>query len=178
MIFRQLYDQVSSTYTYLLADERTREAVLIDSVFEQHGRDVALIRELDLKLLYALDTHCHADHVTGSWLMKAALGSQVALSKEYGAANVDLPLADGDVIRFGVQGLDVRSTPGHTAGCLSLLTMDRSLAFTGDSLLVRGAGRTDFQEGNAQRLFRSIRDRLFVLPDDCVVYPGHDYEGR
>ena len=178
MIFRQLYDQVSSTYTYLLADERTREAVLIDSVFEQHGRDVALIRELDLKLLYALDTHCHADHVTGAWLMKAALGSQVALSKEYGAANVDLPLADGDVIRFGVQGLDVRSTPGHTAGCLSLLTMDRSLAFTGDSLLVRGAGRTDFQEGNAQRLFRSIRDRLFVLPDDCVVYPGHDYEGR
>jgi glyoxylase-like metal-dependent hydrolase (beta-lactamase superfamily II) len=178
MIFRQLFDQVSSTYSYLLADETTREAVLIDSVFEQHVRDAALIRELDLKLLYALDTHCHADHVTGAWLMKAALGSQVGVSKECGAANVDLPLADGDTIRFGAQGLEVRATPGHTAGCLSFVTADRTRVFTGDALLVRGAGRTDFQQGDAQRLFRSIRDRLFVLPDECVVYPAHDYDVR
>jgi sulfur dioxygenase len=178
MIFRQLFDQVSSTYTYLLADESTHEAVLVDSVFEQHARDAALIRELDLKLLYALDTHCHADHVTGAWLLRAALGSQVALSKEYGAANVDLQLADGDVIRFGAQGLEVRATPGHTSGCLSLVTADRTRVFTGDALLVRGAGRTDFQQGDARRLFRSIRDRLFVLRDDCSVYPAHDYEGR
>ncbi len=178
MIFRQLFDQVSSTYTYLLADEGTHEAVLIDSVFEQHARDAALIRELDLKLLYVLDTHCHADHVTGAWLMKAALGSQVALSKQYGASNVDLALADGDPIGFGAQGLEVRATPGHTRGCLSFVTADRTRVFTGDALLVRGAGRTDFQQGDAQHLFRSIRERLFVLPDECVVSPAHDYEGR
>jgi glyoxylase-like metal-dependent hydrolase (beta-lactamase superfamily II)/rhodanese-related sulfurtransferase len=178
MILRQLFDQVSSTYTYLLADEHTREAVLIDSVFEQHARDAALIRELDLKLLYTLDTHCHADHVTGAWLMAQALGSQVAISGAYGARNVDVPLSHGDVIGFGAQVLEVRATPGHTAGCLSFVTADHKMVFTGDALLVRGVGRTDFQEGNAALLFRSIREQLFTLPDDCVVYPAHDYDGR
>lgn len=178
MIFRQLFDQVSSTYTYLLADERTREAVLIDPVFEQHLRDKALIRELELALLYTLDTHCHADHVTGAWLMKTALGSRIALASVYQAENVDLPLAHGDVVRFGDQALEVRATPGHTAGCLSFVTADRQMVFTGDALLVRGAGRTDFQQGDAQRLFRSIREQLFTLPDECRVYPAHDYEGR
>jgi glyoxylase-like metal-dependent hydrolase (beta-lactamase superfamily II)/rhodanese-related sulfurtransferase len=178
MIFRQLFDQTSSTYTYLLADEVTREAVLIDPVFEQHARDAALIRELGLKLLYTLDTHCHADHVTGAWLMKSALGSRIALSEKYGAQNVDLPLKDGDVIRFGNCTLEVRATPGHTDGCLSFVTADHKMAFTGDALLVRAAGRTDFQGGDAHRLFRSIRDQLFSLPDDCIVWPAHDYEGR
>lgn len=178
MIFRQLFDQVSSTYTYLLADESTREAVLIDPVFEMHARDAALIRELGLKLLYTLDTHCHADHVTGAWLMKTALGSKIGLARAYGAANVDVPLGHGDVIRFGSCSIEVRATPGHTAGCLAYVTQDKKMVFTGDALLVRGAGRTDFQQGDARQLFRSIREQLLSLPDDCVVYPGHDYEGR
>jgi glyoxylase-like metal-dependent hydrolase (beta-lactamase superfamily II)/rhodanese-related sulfurtransferase len=178
MIFRQLFDQVSSTYTYLLADARTREAVLIDTVFEQHVRDAALIRELGLTLLYTLDTHCHADHVTGAWLMKAALGSKIALSPAYGAKNVDVPLRPGDLVRFGSDSLELRATPGHTDGCLSFVTGDHRMVFTGDALLVRGAGRTDFQQGDPHLLFRSIREQLFTLPDDCVVYPGHDYDGR
>ena len=178
MLFRQLFDHVSSTYSYLLADEQTREAVLIDPVFEQHARDAALIRELELKLLYVLDTHCHADHVTGAWLMKVALGCKIGLSSECAAANVDLPLAHGDVVRFGARALEVRATPGHTAGCRSFVTADHAMVFTGDALLVRGAGRTDFQDGDARRLFHSIREQLFTLPDECLVYPGHDYDGR
>jgi glyoxylase-like metal-dependent hydrolase (beta-lactamase superfamily II)/rhodanese-related sulfurtransferase len=175
---RQLFDQASSTYTYLLADPVTREAVLIDCVFEQHARDAALVRELGLKLVTVIDTHCHADHVTGAWLMKQALGCRVALSGVYGAAHVDVPLAHGDVLRFGQSQLEVRATPGHTDGCLAFVTSDHGAVFTGDALLVRGAGRTDFQQGDAHRLYRSIREQLFTLPDDCVVYPGHDYEGR
>jgi sulfur dioxygenase len=178
MIFRQLFDSVSSTYTYLLADAQARDAVLIDCVFEQHARDLALIRELGLVLRYVLDTHCHADHVTGAWLMKQALGCRVGLSPVYGASNVDLPLAHGDVVGFGAHALEVRATPGHTDGCLSFVSADRRRVFTGDALLVRGAGRTDFQHGSAQRLFRSIREQLFTLPDACVVCPAHDYEGR
>ncbi len=178
MIVRQLFDQVSSTYTYLVADESTREAVLIDSVFEQHLRDTALIRELGLSLLSTLDTHCHADHVSGAWLMREALGSKIGLSPVYGATNVDLPLHAGDAVRLGGSVLEVRATPGHTDGCLSFVTGDHRMVFTGDALLVRGAGRTDFQQGCPHRLFRSIRDQLFTLPDDCIVYPGHEYDGR
>jgi hypothetical protein len=136
MIFRQLFDQVSSTYSYLLADERTREAVFIDSVFEQHARDVALIRELELKLLCTLETHCHADHVTGAWLMRVALGCKIGLSPKYGATNVDLPLVHGDTIHFGAHSLEVRGTPGHTDGCLSFVTADHEMVFT-----ARGARR-------------------------------------
>ena len=178
LIFRQLFDQVSSTYTYLVADERTREAVLIDPVFEQHARDVALLREIGLKLRCVVDTHCHADHVTGAWLMKVALGSKIAVARQYGAENVDLPLDHGDSVVFGARLLQVRATPGHTAGCLSLVTDDRSHVFTGDALLVRSAGRTDFQQGDPRRLFRSIHEQLFTLPDACLVYPAHDYDGR
>jgi glyoxylase-like metal-dependent hydrolase (beta-lactamase superfamily II)/rhodanese-related sulfurtransferase len=178
MIFRQLIDQVSSTYTYLLADEQSGEAVLIDAVFEQHGRDLALIRELELKLLYVVDTHCHADHVTGAWLMQRALGAKISLARAYQATDVDVVLDHGDVLRFGAHALQVRATPGHTAGCLSLVLDDHSRVFTGDALLVRGAGRTDFQQGNAHHLFHSIHEQLFTLPDSCLVYPAHDYDGR
>lgn len=178
MIVRQLFDQASSTFTYLLADPATHEAVLIDPVFEQHTRDLALIRELGLQLLATLDTHCHADHVTGAWLMHQALGSHIGLSPVYGARHVDLPLTQGQVVTFGTQALEVRTTPGHTDGCVCLVSADHRMVFTGDALLVRGAGRTDFQQGSARRLYRSIHEQLFTLPDDCIVYPGHDYQGR
>ncbi|HEX4450125.1 MAG TPA: MBL fold metallo-hydrolase [Kofleriaceae bacterium] len=178
MIIRQLFDLTSFTHTYLLVDERTRDAVVIDSVFEQHARDAALVRELGVTLRYALDTHCHADHVTGAWLMKRAFGAQIGLAAVYGAAEIDRALVHGDVLAFGACALEVRAVPGHTAGCLAVVTADRRAVFTGDALLVRGAGRTDFQQGDAHQLFRSIRGQLFTLPDDCVVYPGHDYEGR
>ncbi len=178
MLFRQLFDATSSTYTYLLADESTREGVLVDTVYERHARDAALVRELDIKLVATLDTHCHADHVSGAWLMKQAFGTRTGLSPLYGAKNVDLPLLHGARIALGATFLEVRATPGHTPGCVSLVTAAHDKVLTGDALLVRGAGRTDFQGGDASALYRSIRDQLFTLPDSCVVYPGHDYEGR
>ena len=178
MLFRQLFDATSSTYSYLLADPKSRQAVLIDPVYEQHQRDAALIRELSLELVCTLDTHCHADHVTGAWLMKNALGSRIGLAEVYGAQNVDYPLVHGMNVPFGALSLEVRATPGHTAGCLSFVTSDHTHVFTGDALLVRGAGRTDFQQGSAHELYRSIQQQLFTLPDGCAVHPGHDYDGR
>ena len=155
MVIRQHFDPVSSTYSYLLIDPASHEAVLIDPVREQHTRDVALIRELGAKLLCTLDTHCHADHVTGAWRMKQALGSRIGLAAVSGATNVDLPLEHGMVVKFGSVSLEVRATPGHTSGCLSFVTADHRSVFTGDALLVRAAGRTDFQQGDAGRLFDS-----------------------
>jgi glyoxylase-like metal-dependent hydrolase (beta-lactamase superfamily II)/rhodanese-related sulfurtransferase len=177
MIFRQLFDPQSSTYTYLLADSATREALLIDPVFEHARRDGALIEELGLKLAHTLETHVHADHVTGAWLLKRRFGSAIALSKDSGAEGADRNLADGESVAFGRRSLEVRATPGHTNGCVTYVLDDQSMAFTGDALLIRGCGRTDFQQGSPQRLFRSVRDRVFSLPDTCLLYPGHDYRG-
>lgn len=178
MIFRQLFDAASSTYTYLLADEQSREAVIIDTVFEQTGRDLALLRELGLDLRYVIDTHCHADHVTGAWLLKQRTGCRIAAARKIGAANVDVELEHGDRIRFGAQALEVRATPGHTDGCLTFVTEDHTKAFTGDALLIRGCGRCDFQQGDAATLFESISGQILSLPDTCLIYPGHDYSGR
>ena len=177
MIFRQLFDPQSSTYTYLLADSLTREALLIDPVFDHARRDAALIEELGLKLKFTLETHVHADHVTGAALLRRRLGSQIALSKASGAAGADRYLADGDAVAFGKRAVAARATPGHTGGCLSYVLDDCSMAFTGDALLIRGCGRTDFQQGSAPRLFRSVREQLFTLPDACLLYPAHDYRG-
>jgi len=178
VVIRQHFDPVSSTYSYLLIDPASAEAVLIDPVLEQHRRDAALIRELGLRLMATLDTHCHADHVTGAWAMKEAFGSRIGLAEVYGARNVDLPLRHGMSVRFGAETLEVRATPGHTAGCLCFLSADRAHVFTGDALLIRAAGRTDFQEGSARRLFGAGQTQPFTLPDACAVHPGHDYEGR
>lgn len=180
LIFRQLFDAASSTYTYLLADPQSREAVIIDTVYEQHLRDRALVEELGLKLVAALDTHCHADHVTGAWLMRLATGCKIGISRRYGddLQGADLRLDHGDRVAFGRRVLEVRATPGHTDGCLTYVTNDHRLAFTGDCLLIRGAGRCDFQQGNAATLFRSITGQIFSLPDDCLIFPGHDYSGR
>lgn len=178
MIFRQLLDLATSTYTYLLADEKSREAVLIDSVFEQYKRESALLRELDLSLRCTIETHVHADHVTGAWLHKKTLGSDVVVSKAGGAQGADRFLQHGDVLAFSGFSLEVRATPGHTAGCLSYYCPELGAVFTGDALLIRGAGRTDFQEGDAEKLFESVRGQLFTLPDDTIIYPAHDYSGR
>ena len=175
MIFRQLFDATSSTYTYLLADGG--EAVLIDPVFEHERRDLALLRELDLRLVATLDTHVHADHVTAAWLLHQRCGSRIALSAAAGADEVDLPLRHGDTVRFGSRGLEVRATPGHTNGCLTYVLDDQSMAFTGDALLIRGCGRTDFQQGSPQRLFHSVREQILTLPPACLLYPAHDYRG-
>jgi len=177
MIFRQLFDPQSSTYTYLLADSATREALLIDPVFDHARRDAALLQELGLKLKFTLETHVHADHVTGAALLKHRLGTRIAISRDSGAEGADRYLADGDVVEFGKSALEARATPGHTGGCLSYVLDDRSMAFTGDALLIRGCGRTDFQQGSAPRLFKSVRERLFTLPEDCLLYPAHDYRG-
>ena len=177
MIFRQLFDPQSSTYTYLLADPATRAALLIDPVFEQARRDAALIQELGLKLDYTLETHVHADHITGASLLRQKLGSRIALSAASGAEGADLYLQPGAKIPFGRRSLEARATMGHTSGCMTYVLDDHSMAFTGDALLIRGCGRTDFQQGDAHALFRSVRGQIFSLPDDCLIYPGHDYRG-
>ncbi|MES1196375.1 MAG: MBL fold metallo-hydrolase [Steroidobacter sp.] len=178
LIFKQLFDQASGTFTYLLADRIANQAVLIDSVYEQHDRDLSLIRELNLQLLACIETHCHADHVTGAWLLKHTLHSKTIASANSGIETLDRKLNDGDRVIFGGHHLQVIATPGHTEGCVSLVLDDQSMVFTGDSLLIRGCGRTDFQQGSARTLFHSIKQKLFALPDNCVVYPGHDYSGR
>ena len=177
MIFRQLFDPQSSTYTYLLADEGTREALVIDPVFEQVRRDAALIEELGLRLKYTLETHVHADHVTGAWLLKERLKSRIAVPAASGAEGADQYIKDGERVAFGKRALEARATPGHTSGCTTYVLDDRSMAFTGDALLIRGCGRTDFQEGDPQMLYRSVRSRIFSLPDECTIFPGHDYRG-
>ncbi len=178
MIFRQLMDPETSTFTYLLADEQTREAVLIDSVREQFERDAGLLDELGLTLRYTLETHVHADHVTAAGLFRQQRGSQSVGAADGGASCVDLPVRDGDVIRFGSHALEVRTTPGHTDGCLTYVLEDESKAFTGDTVLIRGCGRTDFQQGSAEKLYASVHDKIFSLPESCELYPGHDYKGR
>lgn len=177
MIFRQLFDPQSSTYTYLLADRASREALLIDPVFEQVRRDAALLDELGLRLVATVDTHVHADHVTGAWLLKQRTGSAIAISAASGAQGADRYLNDGDRCAFGSRYLTVRATPGHTNGCISLVLDDESMAFTGDCLLIRGTGRTDFQQGDPRALYRAVHGRLFTLPAACLLYPAHDYRG-
>ena len=177
LVFRQLFDPTSSTYTYLLGCSVSKEALLIDPVFEQARRDAALIGELGLTLAWTLDTHVHADHVTGAWLLKQRLGSRIALSAASGAAGADRLLQDGDQIEFGRRALEVRSTPGHTSGCVTYVLDDESMAFTGDCILIRGSGRTDFQQGDPRALYRSVRSRIFALPESCLLYPAHDYRG-
>ncbi|HSS26963.1 MAG TPA: MBL fold metallo-hydrolase [Usitatibacter sp.] len=177
LVFRQLGDPTSSTYTYLLADSDTREALLIDPVFDQVLRDAALIDELGLELRWTLDTHVHADHVTGAWLLKHRTGSRIAVSATSGASGADRYLAHGDKVAFGSRHLEARATPGHTNGCMTFVMADHTMAFTGDCLLIRGSGRTDFQQGDARSMYRSVRQQIFPLPPECLLYPAHDYRG-
>ena len=183
------FDPATFTVTYVVHDPASRQAAIIDSVLDfdpASGRTktasadavIAYVREHDLEVTWLLETHAHADHVTGSWLMHEATGCAIGLAEAARADNVTRPLKHGDRIAFGNRFVEVRSTPGHTDGCISFVLDDHSMAFTGDALLVRGCGRCDFQQGNAHTLWRSITEQLLSLPEACLLYPGHDYTGR
>jgi sulfur dioxygenase len=175
-MFKQMLDEASSTYTYLIADDESREAVLIDPVLTHVDDYIAVLAKCNLTLKYSLETHVHADHITGSGELRKRLGIQTGVSEQCGAEVADMQLNEGDVLTFGDQQIKVIATPGHTAGSLSFLCGDR--IFTGDTLLINGCGRTDFQGGSAAMLFDSIVNRIFTLPDETLIYPGHDYNGR
>jgi sulfur dioxygenase len=172
---RQLYDAASSTYTYLIGDVASGDAVIVDPVREQVERDLKLVAELGWRLRYVLETHVHADHITGGGLIAQRTGARLAISARSGAP-ADLHFDHGDGVGFGAQRLEVRATPGHTAGCCTFV-LD-GVAFTGDALLIRGCGRTDFQGGDARTLYRSVHGHILSLPDTTRLYPGHDYQGR
>jgi sulfur dioxygenase len=175
MIIRQLYDQKTSTYTYLLIDEKTKQAAIIDSVKEQVNRDKKYINDLGLTLIYALETHVHADHVTGSGLLREEFNCKIGVHADSGNRCADIKVQDADVFRLGKQTIRAMYTPGHTSGDTSYLV--EGAVFTGDALLIRACGRTDFQQGDSSILYESITQKLFSLADETVVYPGHDYDG-
>lgn len=174
MIFRQLFDAETSTYTYLLADERTREAVLIDTVREQVDRDLKLVNELGLKLVYVLDTHTHADHITAAGTIHERTGART-VGGPSAAPCADVHLRHGETLEVGALEIKVLETPGHTNDSVSYHV--GGMVFTGDTLLIRATGRTDFQNGSAHALYESLTNVLFKLPDDTLVYPAHDYKG-
>ncbi|MEH6388396.1 MULTISPECIES: MBL fold metallo-hydrolase [Pseudomonas] len=176
MIFRQLYEPLSSTYTYLLGCEETGQAVLIDPVVPTMDRDLAEIARLGLKLAYTLDTHIHADHITAALELKMKVGSRIAAPAIDNLPCTDVGIEEGVPFEVGTLRLEPIHTPGHTDGHFAYLLGDR--LFTGDALLIDGCGRTDFQNGNADDLFHSVRGKLFALPDDTLVYPAHDYQNR
>ena len=173
----QLFDATSSTFTYLLVDPASRAAVLIDPVDHHLARDVAHLRRLGLQLTHVLETHAHADHVTSNGRLCELTGALSAAPSGCGIAPAAMQLHDGDVVRFGVdESIAILHTPGHTAGSMSYLW--RGNVFTGDTLLIDGCGRTDFQGGSAAALYASVTTRLFALPDATRVWPGHDYKGQ
>jgi glyoxylase-like metal-dependent hydrolase (beta-lactamase superfamily II) len=175
LIFRQLFDHETWSYTYLLADAESKEAILIDPVKEQAERDLALLADLGLQLKYVLDTHVHADHITGAAKLKAATGARSGVSRVAGVRAAELALEDGQELSYGNFRLKVLATPGHTDTCLSFYS--EGMVFTGDTLFVRDVGRTDFQQGSNEKMFASVREKLFVLPPETYVYPAHDYKG-
>jgi glyoxylase-like metal-dependent hydrolase (beta-lactamase superfamily II) len=176
MIFRQLFEPLSSTYTYLLGDEQTGQAVLIDPVITMVERDLAEVSRLGLALAYTLETHIHADHITGALELKRASGSRIAAPAFDRLPCADVGVEDGEPLRVGGMTIHPIHTPGHTDDHFAYHVGER--VFTGDALLIDGCGRTDFQNGDPQALYSSVREKLFSLPDETLVYPGHDYQGR
>jgi glyoxylase-like metal-dependent hydrolase (beta-lactamase superfamily II)/rhodanese-related sulfurtransferase len=175
MIFRQLFDQTSGTYSYLLASRRGGEALIIDPVLEKVDRYLQLVRELDLRLVKAVDTHIHADHITGLGALRDRTQCITVMGEHARVDVVSMRVADGDNLEVEGVDLEVMYTPGHTDDSYSFLMQDR--VFTGDTLLIRGTGRTDFQNGSARAQYESLFGRLLKLPDETIVYPAHDYKG-
>jgi sulfur dioxygenase len=175
MFVRQLFDRETSTYTYLIADEKTAEAAIIDPVKEQFERDVLLIEQLGFNLKYVLETHVHADHITSSGKMREKFLAKVVLHENSGAKCADLLLKDNDALKLGDIEIKALHTPGHTNADVSFVV--EGYVFTGDALLVRDCGRTDFQLGDSNTLYNSITNKIFSLDDKTVIYPGHDYYG-
>lgn len=176
MIFRQLFEPLSSTYTYLLGCEETGQAILIDPVISSMDRDLAELQRLGLKLAYSVDTHVHADHITAALELKQKVGSKIAAPIAEQVPCADVNLEEGKPFQIGQITLNPLHTPGHTSGHFAYAFGDR--VFTGDALLIEGCGRTDFQQGDSEALYRSIQEKLFALPDDTLVYPAHDYKDR
>ncbi len=176
----QLFDPASSTYTYILFDPDSREALLIDPVDEQLQRDLATLRQLGLKLLWTAETHAHADHITSAAQLAEHTGARTAAPAGCGIGSAAVQLQDGDTLRLGQQTVRILHTPGHTAGSVSYVweCEGERHVFTGDTLLINGCGRTDFQSGSAEAMYHSLTQVLFALPDDTTVWPGHDYQGR
>lgn len=175
VIFQQLFEPQSSTYTYIIADKKSKEAAIIDPVLETVDRDLKLIEELGLRLMYVLDTHIHADHITGAGELRKRTQARTAVSADAEAVCFDIQLEDGQELLLGDKVIRALATPGHTNSCMTFAF--EGVLFTGDSLLVRSCGRTDFQQGSSEKLYDSIHRKLFSLPDDTVFYPGHDYRG-
>ena len=177
MIFRQLFEKQSSTYTYLLADSTSRAAVLMDPVLTVMEAYLRLLQELDLRLVMALDTHVHADHITALGALREATGCSSLMGQQAQTDCVSARFGDGQVLRFGSQELQVLYTPGHTDDSYSFYWAQQGMVFTGDTLLIRGTGRTDFQNGDAAQQYNSLFDKLLRLPEQTLVYPAHDYKG-
>ena len=176
IIFRQLFDEKTWTYSYIIGDTISREAVIIDPVLDKVDRDLQLLKELDLNLIYILDTHIHADHITGSGKLREKTGAKIVMWQWASIAKPDILVADNAILNIWDITIQSLSTPGHTDGCTSYHIDD--MIFTGDTLLIRKTGRTDFQQGSPEKLYHSIKDKIYTLPDDTRVYPGHDYTGQ
>nr|WP_048441258.1 MBL fold metallo-hydrolase [Caenimonas sp. SL110] len=172
----QLFDPASSTYTYVLFDPATREALIIDPVDDQLARDLAVLQEHKLKLIWSVETHAHADHITSAGQLAEHAGARTAAPEGCGIGTAAVQLRHGDTLAFGGEEIRALHTPGHTAGSMCFVWRDH--VFTGDTLLINGCGRTDFQSGSAAALYRSITEVLFALPDETTVWPAHDYQGR
>ena len=176
MIFRQVFDNKSSTYTYLIASAKGREAVIIDPVIENVESYIELLNELDLKLVKVIDTHIHADHVTGASKLKQATNCSTLMGEHTPSDAVEIKVKDDEIIKIDQIEIKAMYTPGHTSDSYSFL-MD-SYLFSGDTLLINGTGRTDFQNGSSKDAYNSIFNRLLKLPEDTILYPGHDYNGK
>jgi sulfur dioxygenase len=176
IVFHQLFEAESSTYTYIIADKKSKEAAIIDPVLETVDRDLKLIEELGLRLMYVLDTHIHADHITGAGEIRKRTHAKTGVSHEAAVDCVDIPLEDGQELLLGDKKIKVIATPGHTNTCLTYSF--EGMIFTGDALLIRGCGRTDFQQGSSDKLYESVHEKLFKFSPDTIVYPGHDYRGQ
>ena len=176
MIFKQVFDQKSSTYTYLIASAKGREAVIIDPVIENVDSYIGLLNELDLKLVKVIDTHIHADHITGASKLKKVTNCSTIMGEHTPADAVEVKVKDEEIIKIDQIAIKAMYTPGHTSDSYSFL-MDKYL-FSGDTLLINGTGRTDFQNGSSKDAYNSLFNKLLKLPDDTVLYPGHDYNGK